>query len=312
MEFIAFRMGRHGIASSRSQVAIFDHYGRLSGLREPIFKPKMLPITNKHLCIFAVLLSFNIIPSFHPLFPFPFLLRIEFFVLFFHQYLSLLNTFSNPILSNSSKLGFYYKKIKQRFTIIPIDGTRSRQGNNNGKYIMVSSCPLSIFHVSDPVDTNIPSFVYTNRLLAPFPFYNLHSLELETVRLRVIDAPRRTKTLALWEPRKWSKKSGIRIAWDGTRGTNEWIDGHGHYVVTRVLKWSTLNILIVLYPASWSHLCFHETVSYSRHAFSIITWEDHLGIPPSWLIRTIKRIVNYRIYLCSPLSFSLSFESSIL
>lgn len=117
MEFIAFRMGRHGIASSRSQVAIFDHYGRLSGLREPIFKPKMLPITNKHLCIFAVLLSFNIIASFHPLFSFPFLLRIEFFVLFFHQYLSLLNTFSNPILSNSSKLGFYYKKIKQRLRL---------------------------------------------------------------------------------------------------------------------------------------------------------------------------------------------------
>lgn len=120
------------------------------------------------------------------------------------------------------------------------------------------------------------------------------------------DARKRLQAVrALWEPRKWSKKSGIRIAWDGTRGTNEWIDGHGHYVVTRVLKWSTLNILIVLYPASWSHLCFHETVSYSRHAFSIITWEDHLGIPPSWLIRTIKRIVNYRIYLCSPLSLSL-------
>lgn len=127
------------------------------------------------------------------------------------------------------------------------------------------------------------------------------------------DARKRLQAVrALWEPRKWSKKSGIRIAWDGTRGTNEWIDGHGHYVVTRVLKWSTLNILIVLYPASWSHLCFHETVSYSRHAFSIITWEDHLGIPSSWLIRTIKRIVNYRIYLCSPLSLSLSFESSIL
>lgn len=39
-----------------------------------------------------------------------------------------------------------------------------------------------------------------------------------------------------------------RVERDG--GTNEWIDGHGHYVVTRVLKWSTLNILIVLYPAS--------------------------------------------------------------
>ena len=70
MEFIALRMGRHGIASSRSQVAIFDHYGRLSGPREPIFKPKMLPITNKHLCTFAVLLSSNIIiPSFHSFSP---------------------------------------------------------------------------------------------------------------------------------------------------------------------------------------------------------------------------------------------------
>lgn len=124
------------------------------------------------------------------------------------------------------------------------------------------------------------------------------------MRLRVIDAPRRTKTLASrksimraaqMEQKVWNKD---RVGRDG--GTNEWIDGHGHYVVTRVLKWSTLNILIVLYPASWSHLCFHETVSHSRHrAFSIIAWEDHLGIP-LWLIHTIKRIVNL-LALLSPL-----------
>lgn len=96
------------------------------------------------------------------------------------------------------------------------------------------------------------------------------------------------------EQKVWNKD---RVGRDG--GTNEWIDGHGHYVVTRVLKWSTLNILIVLYPASWSHLCFHETVSHSRHrAFSIIAWEDHLGIP-LWLIRTIKRIVNLLALLLS-------------
>lgn len=123
------------------------------------------------------------------------------------------------------------------------------------------------------------------------------------MRLRVIDAPRRTKTLASrksimraaqMEQKVWNKD---RVGRDG--GTNEWIDGHGHYVVTRVLKWSTLNILIVLYPASWSHLCFHETVSHSRHrAFSIIAWEDHLGIP-LWLIHTIKRIVNLLALLLS-------------
>lgn len=47
---------------------------------------------------------------------------------------------------------------------------------------------------------------------------------------------------------------------------NEWLDGHGHYVVTRVLKWSTLNILIVPYPA-WrsapriSYICSRRCAS---------------------------------------------------
>lgn len=112
MEFIAFRMGRHGIASSRSQVAIFDHYGRLSGPREPIFKPKMLPITNKHLCTFAS--SFFQYYSFFTILPFFFFM--------------ILNTFSNPTLSNSnSKLGFYYKKIKQRLRLFQSISSRQRQ-----------------------------------------------------------------------------------------------------------------------------------------------------------------------------------------
>lgn len=74
--------GWGGMASSRSQVAIFDHYGRLSGPREPIFKPKMLPITNKHLCTFAS--SFFQYYSFFTILPFFFFFMI-------------LNTFSNPI-----------------------------------------------------------------------------------------------------------------------------------------------------------------------------------------------------------------------
>lgn len=157
MEFIALRMGRHGIASSRSQVAIFDHYGRLSGPREPIFKPKMLPITNKHLCTFAVLLSSNIIiPSFHPFSfsspPSNSILSFFFFIISF----PFKHIFKSYI--NSSKLGFHRKKIKQ---------------SNLIKATTMFHRARSILQTF-PIPFTRIFLACTARPLTPFPFYNLH------------------------------------------------------------------------------------------------------------------------------------------
>lgn len=62
---------------------------------------------------------------------------------------------------------------------------------------------------------------------------------------------------------------------------NEWIEGHGHYVVTRVLKWSTLNILIVL-----NHLrLFHAFIRFRN-----------LGIIFKNLISNWNRFVKLHLY----------------